>query len=273
MQADDPMKVLRQLGEAGDGPHDIARAALMLAALDHPGKSLVPYTAHLEELAAGAAREGTFAGRPEDAVVRLVGLLSGRFGYAGDRLSYDDPKNADLIGVIDRRRGLPVALGVLYIHAARAAGLSACGLSAPGHFLLRISVAGREAIVDPFNGNVLDRVRLGASPVVRAAAIEEQNVLEPVSDTDVLLRLQNNLKLRASEAGDSARAIEIARRMATIAPKAAELWLELARLNDSAGVLRAAREAYENCLAIASPGEAWHNEAALALASLKRRLN
>jgi regulator of sirC expression with transglutaminase-like and TPR domain len=273
MQSEDPMAFLAALGEAGEGPHDIAYAALMLAALDHPGKPIARYKAHLEELAVEAARDAKLSGDPEDAVVRLVALLSGRFGYDGDRLSYDDPRNADLIGVIERRSGLPVALGILYIHAARAAGFPACGLSAPGHFLLRITAAGREAIVDPFNGNVLERSRFGAPPVVRAAAVEEQNLLEPVSDRDVLLRLQNNLKLRASEAGDSTRAIEIARRMATIAPRSAELWLELARLNDSAGVLRAAREAYETCLGIASPGEAWHNEAALALASLKRRLN
>jgi regulator of sirC expression with transglutaminase-like and TPR domain len=264
------MAFLAALGEAGEGPHDIAYAALMLAALDHPGKPIARYKAHLEELAVEAARDTKLSGGAEDAVVRLVALLSGRFGYEGDRLSYDDPRNADLIGVIERRRGLPVALGVLYIHAARAAGFPACGLSAPGHFLLRITERGREAIVDPFNGNVLERSRFGAPPVVRAAAVEEQNLLEPFSDRDVLLRLQNNLKLRASE---STRAIEIARRMATIAPRSAELWLELARLNDSAGVLRAAREAYETCLGIASPGEAWHNEAALALASLKRRLN
>ena len=64
-----------------------------------------------------------------------------------------------------------------------------------------------------------------------------------------------------------------ARLMVTIAPARAELWLDLARLNDVSGVLGAAREAYEACLSIALPGESLHNEAALALASLKRRLN
>jgi hypothetical protein len=61
--------------------------------------------------------------------------------------------------------------------------------------------------------------------------------------------------------------------MVTIAPARADLWLDLARLNDAAGALRAARESYEACLSIALPGQSLHNEAALALASLKRRLN
>jgi regulator of sirC expression with transglutaminase-like and TPR domain len=53
--------------------------------------------------------------------------------------------------VIDRRKGLPVTLGILYLHAARAQGWSIVGLSFPGHFLLRIDHKGARAIIDPFN--------------------------------------------------------------------------------------------------------------------------
>ncbi len=35
MSTDNPLEYLKRLGESGDGPHDIARAALMLAILDH----------------------------------------------------------------------------------------------------------------------------------------------------------------------------------------------------------------------------------------------
>lgn len=71
-----------------------------------------------------------------------------RQGYAGDVLTYDDLQNANLIRVIDRRKGLPVALGILWIHAARARGWRADGLAFPGHFLVRLE---HRVIVDPFN--------------------------------------------------------------------------------------------------------------------------
>ena len=35
------------------------------------------------------------------------------------------------------RRGLPVALGIIYISAARTLGLQARGVNFPGHFLVR----------------------------------------------------------------------------------------------------------------------------------------
>jgi regulator of sirC expression with transglutaminase-like and TPR domain len=242
----------------------------MLSALDHPGKALGPYESHLEEMANAGARAVAPTKSVEEAASGLAQVFAG-YGYEGDRLNYDDPRNADLIGVIERRRGLPVALGVLYIHAARAAGLIAQGLSAPGHFLLGITKAGKEAVLDPFNTALVERLRHPATPSLGPGI--EGAVFEPVSDTDVLLRLQNNVKLRAAEGGDHMRAIEIANRMVIMAPKRSELWLELAQLNEVAGILRAAREAYEMCLSLSGPGESGHNEAALALASLKRRLN
>ena len=111
------------------------------------------------------AREAQMATTAEDGARALATLLVGRYGYDGDRLPYDDPQNADFIAVIDRRRGLPVALGILYIHAARAAGFEAVGLNSPGHFLLRITLRSGEALIDPFNGGAaLERESLGAPP-------------------------------------------------------------------------------------------------------------
>jgi len=275
MSEQDPADYLRQLGEAGDGPHDIARAALMLSALDHSGRSIEPYESHLAEIAEAAYGNSRVTVYIEDGARALSTLMVGRYGYDGDRLSYDDPQNADMMAVIDRRRGLPVALGILYLHAARAAGFEAAGLNYPGHFLLSISQRGHEALIDPFNGGAaLDRERLGAPPVMGAHHMPEATgISEAVSDIDVLLRLTNNLKLRALNNGERIRALEIAKRMVLIAPKRPELWMDLARLNEASGALGGAQRAYEACLSLVPGGQALHNEAALGLHALKRRLN
>jgi len=274
-----PADYLSRLGKAGEGPHDIATAALMLAALDHPEKKLEPYLAHLAELAEAARAEATFARDSESAARALGQVFTSRFGYDGDRMAYDDPDNANLMMVIERRRGLPVALGILYMHAARAARMDAQGLHAPGHFLLRLTVRGSEALVDPFAGGAtVEREQMTPQVALPMMASEfgEGEVLgayEPVSDVDVLLRLQNNIRTRALRTRDSARAIEIGRRMAQLAPSRPPLWLELARLHESAGALSAARTAYEHCLQASRGGDLFHNEATLALHALRRRIN
>ena len=143
------------------------------------------------------------------------------------------------------RRGLPVALGILYIHAARAARMDAYGLHAPGHFLLKLTVRGSEALVDPFAGGATverDQMTPQVALPIMANELGEGDVpgaYEPVSDVDVLLRLQNNIRNRALRNRDSERAIEIGRRMAQLAPYRPPLWLDLARLHESAGALSA----------------------------------
>jgi regulator of sirC expression with transglutaminase-like and TPR domain len=275
-----PGDFLRRMGESGDGPHDLATAALMLAALDRPDKKLSPFRAHLAQLVEAVRDESHFARDAEAAARALSSVIAARYGYEGERENYDDPQNADIFTVMERRRGLPVALGILYIHAARACGMEACGLLSPGHFLLRIGLRGSEALIDPFNGGaVVEREPVGepdfgtAQFAHEAGAGDMPDPLSPVSDSDVLLRLQNNIKTRALKARESARAIEILKRMTLISPKRNILWFELAYLHESLGALSAARAAYENCVKLSRTGEDVSNEAAFALHALKRRLN
>ncbi len=270
----DPAIYLKKLGEAGDGPHDLAEAALMLASLDHGGTALEPYIGHLKEISAIAREEICVLPSAESAAHALAALLAGRYGYDGDRVSYNAPQNADLMAVIDRRRGLPVSLGILYIHAARAAGFAAEGLNSPGHFLLRLCRGDDDVLLDPFHGGlVMDSENPSASPRLSAMAEQLPQSMEPVSDTDVLLRLQNNLRLRALNAKDMIRARDISRRMALIGPRRKDLWLELAHLEEATGSLGAASKAYEAVVLLSMPGEPSLNEAALALQALKRKLN
>ena len=97
------------------------------------------------------------------AIRRASGDLAGRaralneiillkYGYCGDELTYDDLQNANLMRVIDRRKGLPVVLGILFIDAARAQGWEAAGLAFPGHFLIRLAERAERLILDPFHG-------------------------------------------------------------------------------------------------------------------------
>ncbi|GIS90736.1 MAG: hypothetical protein CM1200mP20_07770 [Pseudomonadota bacterium] len=55
------------------------------------------------------------------------------------------------MSVIDRRRGIPVSLGIICIHVARSQGWETDGINFPSHFLIGLRVAGERSLVDPFN--------------------------------------------------------------------------------------------------------------------------
>jgi regulator of sirC expression with transglutaminase-like and TPR domain len=133
----------------------------------------------------------------EARVGALIQVIADDLGYRGDELTYDDLQNANLMRVIDRRKGLPVALGILYIHAARAQGWQAHGLNFPAHFLIAVEIAGQRAILDPFRGQ-----RIGGAGALRGllkSMLGEDAELSPAHSATlpnraVLLRLQNNIK-------------------------------------------------------------------------------
>jgi regulator of sirC expression with transglutaminase-like and TPR domain len=247
---------LRAVGTRADRDIPLAETALLLAALDRPDADLARYHQHLAELATRAAERATRADSVGMQIAALNAVLIEHFGYAGDAETYDDLRNASLIDVIDRRRGLPVALGILYIHAARSYGGEIVGLSFPSHFLLRISGRGQRAIIDPFNrGHTLSAADLrGKLKELQGANAELQpHHHAPVGNRDVLIRLQNNIKVRAVAAGELARAVAVLDALTLIAPEHPELWWELAVLHSRLGNLRTAITTLEGYLAAAEP--------------------
>ena len=150
---------------------DIAEAALLLASLDRPGVPLGPYRGHLAELA-DQARTSTARSHSVDMqVATLTRLLVEHHGYRGDEQTYDDLRNANLMDVIDRKVGLPVALGILWLHAGRAYGGDIDGLAFPSHFLIRLAARGQRVIIDVFHGGTTaERIRPAADAETDARA-------------------------------------------------------------------------------------------------------
>src|SRR5262245_29560752 len=118
---------LLEQSRRADAALDLAQMALALAALGRPGIDVAPYAAHLDALAREAAALAAPEMRAAEQVTALNAVLFERGGYAGDSETYDDLANADLMRVIDRKKGLPIALSILYLHLARRLGWAAAG--------------------------------------------------------------------------------------------------------------------------------------------------
>jgi len=178
---------------------------LALACLDRPGVDLARYHEHLESLAREVGDAVAGAELAAQRLRALTTVISERRGYRGDSLTYDDLQNANLMRVIDRRKGLPVALGILYLHAGRAQGWDIAGLAFPGHFLLRLEGIGGFGILDPFSGASIEGAAELRALLKAIAGADRELAAEhyaTVADREVLLRLQNNRKLRLLQGGD-----------------------------------------------------------------------
>jgi regulator of sirC expression with transglutaminase-like and TPR domain len=274
----DPRDVLSKVGAAEDAEIRIAEAGLALAALDRPSgdrpkgaldsyhEHLAAIGAEMQDLAAKANCNAEGDAGLYARATTLSKVLAGSFGYQGDRVTYDDLQNANLIRVIDRRKGLPVALAILYMHAARSQGWPIEGVNFPGHFVVRLHNAGRAVILDPFAGGepctTADLRRKLKAAAGEKAELQPEHYA-PVGNRDILLRLENNLKIRLIQEGDLEKAAAVLERMLLIAPKHAPLYREAGLIQARLGNLSAAKGALERFLEISDNDGQRHHVARL----------
>jgi regulator of sirC expression with transglutaminase-like and TPR domain len=238
------MNNLGDLGLVDDGDIILDEAALTLARLDHHETDISPYEDVLSDI---ASRLNELSAGVVDASERaacLAQVLAEEFGFTGDTETYDDPDNADLIRVIDRLRGLPISLSILYVAAARRIGWAAEILNLPGHVLVMVGHEAELVVIDPFRGGVpvgveeitalLASAKGGVSAAVRHIAA--------MPNRAILVRLLLNQATRAEKAGRGRRALLLYSRMTSIAPDYPHPWWERARLelaNDDVAAARA----------------------------------
>jgi len=251
---------LMHLGLVDDDEIILDEAALVLALLDHPGMDGEPYLDLFEAIAEALdeASATASAAEPdaEEQAELLAQVIGGAFDFIGDRETYDDPANADVVRVVDRRRGLPVSLSILYVAAARRMGWIANALDVPGHVLVLIGDETVPVMIDPFRGGervsqeqLLALLKTGlpageggqGSPVRHVAAMPNRAVL---------VRLLLNQATRAERAGDGRRALTLFERMTIIAPGYPHAWWEQARLQLVDGDIPGARKSLSAMLEI-----------------------
>lgn len=226
----DMTEELITLGLVDEDDLVLDEAALSIASLDHPGVDLWPYremldrlAQRLEEVSAGAP---TAAGR----VAALAQVFNEEFGFTGDSDTYDAPANADLLEVIERRRGLPVSLAILYVAAARRLGWPAYILDMPGHVLVLIGEPDEAVIIDPFRGGASLSPQDFMALLGPTAGPSVRQEVAAMPNRAILARLLLNQATRAEQAGKGRRALELYRRITAVAPDYAAAWWQRARL-------------------------------------------
>lgn len=243
---------LIQLGLVEDEDIDLDDAALTLALLDHPESdddACLHVLGELGERLDDLGREVTDARRQAALLAQVIGR---EFGFIGDTETYDDPANADLLRVIERRRGLPVSLSILYVAAARQLGWMANVLDLPGHVLVLLGDDPDPVIIDPFNGGrIVDREQLVAFVQDMNQGREEAVThVSTMSNRAVLVRLLLNQATRAEASGQGRRALTLYQRMTVMAPGHAHAWWERARLELADADIPAARSSLTAMLEI-----------------------
>jgi regulator of sirC expression with transglutaminase-like and TPR domain len=214
----DPRESFTELVRGSGVEIDLARAALLVAAEEYPGLDVDGYLARLDGLAGEV--DARLAGRPDaERAFLLSEFLFREQCFAGNAESYDDPRNSFLNDVIERRRGIPITLSLVYMEVARRVSLPAFGVGFPGHFLARVGQAG--PVVDSFGGCLLsesDCRELLKKVAGAEARLVPQVHLRPATPREILARLLGNLKHLYVRGRDFGRALACCERILLLLP-------------------------------------------------------
>jgi regulator of sirC expression with transglutaminase-like and TPR domain len=218
-----------------DGGIELARACLQIAEDAYPGLDVDGYVGEIERFAKRLRARLAPGTAAEDRIIALNEFLFGDLGFSGNADDYYDPRNSYLNEVIDRRKGIPITLAVLYIEIGRRIELPVQGVSFPGHFLVRLPMRGGTLVLDPFSGGVpqaeaelrerlkrvIPRVAGANTGGVPVSELPLDQFLEPASNRQILARLLRNLKGVYREKDKPERLLEVLNRMIIVAPESA----------------------------------------------------
>ncbi|HYD50473.1 MAG TPA: SirB1 family protein [Terriglobales bacterium] len=217
----DGRKRLAEIATRSDEAIDLAEAGLCIAREEYPDLDIDAYLHQLDELGI-AAREHIQPNLPTaEQVSRFNHFLFVDKGFSGNSDDYYDPRNSFLNDVIDRRKGIPISLSVVYCELAKRIGLPMRGVSFPGHFLVR-HIGEPEIIVDPFFGRVITRKECAQrlSNLYGERARLERRMFEPARPRDILVRMLGNLKQIYVERSEFERALACSDRILLLNPEA-----------------------------------------------------
>jgi regulator of sirC expression with transglutaminase-like and TPR domain len=217
---------------AEDASLSLTEAAVSIAQDDDPLLDTQGVLFEIDALADRIKRRLAQDAAPVQKLRLLNRYFFQELGFAGNVNDYYDVQNSYLNAVIETRRGIPITLAVLYMEIASQIGLSAKGVSFPGHFLVKLRMPQGEVVIDPFTGHSLSRHELDEllMPYRRAQGLDGDFdvplglFLQASPPRDVLARMLRNLKEIHRGARDWPKLLAVQERLVVLLPT---VWDEL----------------------------------------------
>lgn len=195
MASDAPLQEFERILKLPESRIDLAEAAMQIARTEYPQLDVPSQLARLDRLADGL--DCNPSRPPLENIRDLNELLFVQQGFAGNMEDYDDPRNSFLNDVLERKKGIPITLSLVYAEVARRRSLPIVGVSFPGHFIVKYVSGPKEILIDPFAGGAvwgqLECEEKLKSHFGEKAEMKREYLLAS-TPRQILSRMLNNLK-------------------------------------------------------------------------------
>lgn len=271
----------RQIVAGPDDEINLAEAALLIASEEYPDLDIAAYLARLDAMAATLKRRLRADISPADTIVALNRFLFDEHGFTGNAADYYDPRNSFLNEVLDRKRGIPLTLALVYMEISRRIGLPVQGVSFPAHFLVKCRLREGTVVLDPYAKGIslsLDDLRQRIKSLRDGEELPQSSITEMLataSNKDILVRMLRNLKGIYSHHKQWLKALAATDRIITVMPDLADAYRDRGMIYLSLECFRAALfdlQAYIKMLPEAADADAVRQQV-VELQAVAARLN
>ena len=206
------------------GETQLATGALLIAQSEYCELNIQSYLDQLDEMAEDIRERIQGVTLPEQHIAELNRYLFEEKGFTGNTDNYYALGNNFLNFVIDKKTGIPITLGVVYIEVGRRAGLPLVGVNFPGHFLVKYQSEHLDILLDVFeNGAFMteDTLRTKLQANFDEVVLLEPNMLAEATDKEILARILRNLTRAYTLLENYDKALIATERITWLLPKVA----------------------------------------------------
>ncbi len=229
----DPPSALDYFGSLveSDGEFALFEAAVSLGQDEYPDMDVQTVLGEVDQLLARVRRRIAADAGPVQKLRILNHFFFNDLGFAGNFNDYYDPDNSFVHILLHTRRGIPIALAVLWMELAQGLGLAVRGVGFPGHFLVKVNLPMGQVVIDPMNGKSLSREELSErlEPFRRRNGLMDEFetplglYLQTAPSRDIIARMLRNLKEIHKVHSDWTRLLAVQERLIVLLP---ESWTE-----------------------------------------------
>jgi regulator of sirC expression with transglutaminase-like and TPR domain len=245
----DQREALSVWADCPDDVFDVPAVLWDLARLDHNEIAIEDAQDIIRSMVASLPPEDDMGILEQHAA--LVRVIHQEFGFTTDDPS-GQPEHMDFVSVVQRKRGLAVALGAIYLALAQARDWSVMGINFPGHFLIQMGQGQSRILIDPVQGDILQAsdLRRLLKETLGVHAELQHNHYQQVTPRAWVIRLYNNRKTALLQDGHVLQALDVVKALLCVAPFEARLFYDAAVLATRLDHLREAIEYWDKFIVL-----------------------
>jgi regulator of sirC expression with transglutaminase-like and TPR domain len=199
------------LSACDDDNLDLEAGAFLIAQFAYPDLEASSYGDVLDAMAWEVRERLGRKASGEEIVKAINRYLFAEQGFAGNTHQYYDVDNSYLNRVLERKTGIPISLGAVYLLVGKRLKLPVFGVGMPGHFLVKYEADRYRIFVDCFNGGALLTQKDCARFLDQAGYGFDERYLQKTPSRAILIRMIKNLVAVYNKMEDVTKATRLTR--------------------------------------------------------------